>query len=37
MTSKLRAEGQAEVIQIVNDKEVTRSKDDRSWWPQYRG
>ena len=37
VTSKLRAEGQAEVIQIVNNKEVTRSKDERSWWPQYRG
>ena len=30
VTSKLRAEGQAEVIQIVNNKKVTRSKDERS-------
>lgn len=31
LTSKLRAKGQAEVFQSVNNKEVTRSENERSF------
>lgn len=32
----LQVRGQTEVVQIVDNKDVARSEDGRSFWPQYR-